>query len=127
LPQAALGWSMGGYGALLAAERSTTDFRAVAAASPALWSRASATAPGAFDSPADFHRNDVFADVAALRPLTVRIDCGTGDPFYTACRRLVATMDFAHIANFGPGFHEDSYWRSVAPAQLRTIASRMIA
>jgi enterochelin esterase-like enzyme len=47
--RALLGWSMGGYGALLAAETAPERFRAVAAASPALWSSPGETAPGAFD------------------------------------------------------------------------------
>ncbi|MEP7025935.1 MAG: alpha/beta hydrolase-fold protein, partial [Actinomycetota bacterium] len=49
LPQALLGWSMGGYGALLAAERAPGRFKAVTPASPALWLTPGATAPGAFD------------------------------------------------------------------------------
>src|SRR5258708_8783948 len=49
LRRALMGWSMGGYGALLVAERATAKFVAVAVASPALWTSPSATAPGAFD------------------------------------------------------------------------------
>jgi predicted alpha/beta superfamily hydrolase len=45
--RALLGWSMGGYGALLAAETAPEQFRAVAATSPALWTSSGATAPGA--------------------------------------------------------------------------------
>jgi enterochelin esterase-like enzyme len=121
--RALLGWSMGGYGALLGAERAPIRFRAVAATSPALWRSAAATAPGAFDSPADYHRNDVFASVARLARTTVRIDCGTGDPFYSADRYLASVLPQPHVASFGRGYHNASYWRSVAPAQIRTIAS----
>ena len=116
---------MGGYGALLAAERAASLFSAVTVASPALWLSPGATAPGAFDNAADYHANDVFASVASLRPLTVRVDCGTGDPFYASSRHFVAEMTFPHVASFGPGFHDDAYWRSVAPAQIRTIAARL--
>src|SRR4051812_28425892 len=42
--RALLGWSMGGYGALLAAETAPTRFRAVVAVSPALWTSAGQTA-----------------------------------------------------------------------------------
>lgn len=80
LPQALMGWSMGGYGALLAAERATRQFRAVTPASPALWLTPGATAPGAFDSPADFYANDVFARLGDLRAMTVAVFCGTGIP-----------------------------------------------
>jgi enterochelin esterase-like enzyme len=123
LPQAILGWSMGGYGALLAAERATHRFHAVAPASPALWLAPGDTAPGAFDSPTDFYANDVFTGIDKLRHLKVAIFCGTADPFYLATRHLVSLMDFPHEARFTPGGHDDTYWRSVAPAQLRAIAA----
>lgn len=121
LPQALMGWSMGGYGALLAAERTPGRFRAVSPASPALWLTPGDTAPGAFDGPADFYANDVFTRAGRLRAMTVALFCGTGDPFYQATRHLAGLMDFPHQASFGPGFHDDAYWRSVAPAQLRAI------
>ena len=127
LPQALMGWSMGGYGALLAAERATRQFRAVAPASPALWLTPGQTAPGAFDSPADFYANDVFAQLGDLRMMKVAVFCGTEDPFYAATRRLVDLMDYPHEARFGAGGHDDAYWRSVAPAQLRAIGAAATA
>lgn len=66
-PRALLGWSMGGYGALLAAETVPSRFRAVCATSPALFTSAASTAPGAFDGAADYHRNDVHALNCATR------------------------------------------------------------
>jgi S-formylglutathione hydrolase FrmB len=121
LPQALIGWSMGGYGALLAAERAGRHFQAVSVASPALWLTPGAAAPGAFDSPADFDANDVFAGVGSLRTMTVAVFCGTGDPFYPAARHLVSLMDFPHLARFGPGVHGPGYWRRVVPAHFRAI------
>ena len=118
--RALLGWSMGGYGALLAAERAPDRFVAVAAASPALWSSASDTAPGAFDDAADYHRNDVATGAERLRPLAVRIDCGTSDPFYQATQRFVALVP-GHQGTFGPGGHDAGYWRAIAPGQIATI------
>lgn len=130
LPQAIMGWSMGGYGALLAAERTAgratskaRRFHAVAPASPALWLAPGDTAPGAFDSPADFYANDVFTGVNDLRHLKVAVFCGNEDPFYLATRHLVSLMDFPHQAQYATGGHDDTYWRSVAPAQLRAIAA----
>jgi S-formylglutathione hydrolase FrmB len=123
--RALLGWSMGGYGALLAAERAPRRFKAVAAASPALWRSASATAPGAFDGPADYHSNDVYAGLARLAGTTVRVDCGTGDPFYSADRYLASLLPQPHVASFRHGYHNSPYWRSVAPAQIRTIATAL--
>jgi pimeloyl-ACP methyl ester carboxylesterase len=120
-PQALMGWSMGGYGALLAAERANRHFQAVSAASPALWLTPGATARGAFDLPANFYANDVFTGVDALRTMGVGVFCGTGDPFYPAARHLVGLMHFPHLARFGPSAHGPEYWRR-APAQLRAIA-----
>lgn len=123
LPQALMGWSMGGYGALLAAERARRQFVAVSPASPALWLTPGATAPGAFDSPADFYANDVFTGIGNLTKMTVAVWCGTSDPFYLATRHLVSLMRFPHQAHFGPGSHDPGYWRKVAVPQLRAIAS----
>ena len=121
-PQALMGWSMGGYGALLAAERSRPEWVGVAPASPALWLTPAQTAPGAFDSPADFYANDVYTGVAVLDGLGIAVACGTEDPFYHATRALVARMDFPHHAWFTYGFHDARFWRAAAPVQLRDIA-----
>jgi pimeloyl-ACP methyl ester carboxylesterase len=122
LPQVLMGWSMGGYGALLAAERARSQFVAVVPASPALWLTPGATAPGAFDSPADFYGNDVFTGLPALNGMAIAVACGTSDPFYSTTRDLVAHMNYPHTDFFGPGFHDPNYWASVAPDQLRAIA-----
>jgi enterochelin esterase-like enzyme len=118
-----MGWSMGGFGALLAAERAPSRFVAVAPSSPAVWLTPGATAPGAFDGPADFYANDVFTGITSLRRMTIAMACGTGDPFYPATRQLVGELDFPHKAFFGPGFHDVAYWRSVAPDQLRALGA----
>jgi pimeloyl-ACP methyl ester carboxylesterase len=122
------GFSMGGYGALLTAERGATAdvdnfFKGVAVASPALWTEPGDTAPGAFDSPADFYANDVFSAVDDLKSLPVRLDCGQDDPFYPAVLRLAALMTWPHQAVYRPGAgHTLGYWRFVAPAQMRYLA-----
>ena len=122
--RALLGWSMGGYGALLAAETAPSRFQAVAASSPALWTSPGATAPGAFDSPSDYHCYDVFSRTEALAGLAVRVDCGTGDPFFRADSAFAARVNTVQT-NFGPGFHDAAYWRSVAPSQVQMIAAAL--
>ncbi len=122
LPKAVMGWSMGGYGALLAAERRAGAFKGVAPAGPALWLRPADTAPGAFDSPQDFYANDVFRGVQALRTSAVAIACGTSDPFCDSARHLASLMTFPHTQIFSRGHHDVAFWRAVAPAQLRAIA-----
>jgi hypothetical protein len=120
--RAVLGWSMGGYGALLAAEGAPERFKVVAAASPALWTRAADTAAGAFDSADDFRAHDVFRGVDHLSPLVVRVDCGSDDPFYDASKEFVARLPGRSYGTFGQGFHDAAYWRAVAPEQVKTIA-----
>ena len=56
-----LGWSMGGYGALLLGARLGVDrTAAICAVSPALWTSAGAAAPGAFDGADDYAANSVW-------------------------------------------------------------------
>jgi enterochelin esterase-like enzyme len=112
-----LGWSMGGYGALLAASDHAEQVTAVAAGSPAMWPSFGQAAPGAFDDVADFDRNDLFHRIAALRSLPVRIDCGDDDPFLPIDRQLAEQLPDAERA-FGEGFHDDGFWRSRVPSQL---------
>jgi len=122
---AVLGWSMGGYGALLAAERRPDLFDAIVLGSPALWLDAGETASGAFDSREDFERNDVFAGLEELDPSRVRIDCGTHDPFIAGGRELARRLGPEATATFPDGYHDVPFWRSVAPAQVRFIADRL--
>jgi pimeloyl-ACP methyl ester carboxylesterase len=122
LPRAILGWSMGGYGALLVAEHAPAAFTAVAAASPALWLSSDEFSPGAFDGPEDFEAFDVFTGSAKLAGLAVRVDCGTSDGFVHAARRFAEQLPEPNLGSFSAGYHDAPYWRSIVPAQLGTIA-----
>ena len=119
--RAVMGWSMGGYGALLAAETAPERFRAVVAVSSALWTTAGDTAPGAFDDAADYHAHDVFADTAKLAGMTVRVDCGIDDPFYESNRAFVANLPRPPEGGFTEGGHTEEYWREMAPAEVATL------
>jgi S-formylglutathione hydrolase FrmB len=119
-----LGWSMGGYGALLLAGRHPDVVSAVAVGSPALWPRYEVSAPGAFDSKADFDAHDVFKLTGALQRLSVRINCGEDDPFVAMAKRLRAALP-AVQGSISPGFHDAGYWRSLAPDQVRFFDSAL--
>jgi len=121
---ALMGWSMGGYGSLLAAARHPTMFSAVVVGSPALWERADDTAPGAFDDADDFNRNNVFSMTAALARVPLRVDCGNSDPFAPGARALLAAVPSA-TGGLRPGYHDDAFWRSVMPDQLTFLASHL--
>jgi enterochelin esterase-like enzyme len=116
---------MGGYGALLLAGRHLVRARAVAVSSPALFTSAGATAPGAFDDPEDFDRNDVYAHPEWLRGIPLMVECGTSDPFYPATRDYSRRLEPRPAGGFPPGGHDASFWRKVAPAQLRFLGRHL--
>ncbi len=66
---------------------------------------------------------------AGLDGIPVRIDCGTGDPFYDATRTYVAGFPRGHrpTFTFRPGGHDARYWRRMAPAQLRFVGAHLTA
>lgn len=111
-----LGWSMGGYGALLGASDHLGHVAAVAVASPAIWPSFAKTAPGAFDGPADFAAHDILSRVSTLRRLPTRIECGSGDPFIRVAMKLA--RELGAESSFSPGFHDAGYWRSRVRGQL---------
>jgi len=121
-----IGWSMGGYGALLLATRlGRGRVAGVAAASAALWQSPGDSAPGAFDGPDDFARNDVFSPTALvkLRGIPVRLDCGREDPFIVANRALARDLPDA-AATFDNGGHTADYWTKHAGAQMTWLSKR---
>nr|WP_243407780.1 alpha/beta hydrolase-fold protein [Frankia canadensis] len=120
---ALMGWSMGGYGALLLARRHPDLVVAAAASSPAMWRGYGASAPGAFDSAADFAAHRVLGTPPAPG-VTYRIDCGSADPFAAVSRQAVTDLRPAEHS-LGPGGHTPEYWRSVAPAQLAFVAGAL--
>ena len=121
-----LGWSMGGYGAIRLAEQlGASRVAALAAASPALWLRPGDTPQGAFDDAEDFHLNDVFGRRDLLRGIPVRVDCGSSDPFLAATRSFVAGLTPAPSGSFGPGRHDNTYWRTLAAAQLTFLGAAL--
>jgi enterochelin esterase-like enzyme len=115
------GWSMGGYGALLLAERlGPSRITAVAVDSPAIWTRAADTAAGAFDSRQDFDEHDVLHELAPLRRIPVRVTCGTADPFLPGVRALLAALPHAEH-DIAAGGHDLAWWRHAAPGQLAFV------
>lgn len=121
-----LGWSMGGYGALLlASERGPERTAAVAAISPAVFPRPGDTPQGAFDDREDYLRHDVWSRRDLLSQIPLRIDCGAQDPFAAATRRFTAGIRPAPTGGIGPGRHSKAYWRSMAPAQLRFVGVQL--
>lgn len=122
-----LGWSMGGYGALLLGGRlGAGRTAAICAVSPALWLSPGATAPGAFDGADDWSANSVFG-MPALASIPIRVDCGDSDPFYDATKQFVAQLPNPPAGGFSPGGHNPGFWSSQLPAELTWMAPLLTA
>jgi S-formylglutathione hydrolase FrmB len=122
-----LGWSMGGYGALLLGGRlGPARTAAICAVSPALWMSSGAAAPGAFDGPDDFAANSVFG-MPALASIPIRVDCGDSDPFYDATKQFIAQLPNPPAGGFSPGGHNPGFWSSQLPAELTWMTPLLTA
>ncbi|WP_125079614.1 alpha/beta hydrolase-fold protein [Mycobacterium sp. P7213] len=122
-----IGWSMGGYGALLLGGRlGARRTAAICAVSPALWLTPGATAPGAFDGASDYSANSVFG-MPALGSIPIRVDCGNDDPFYSATQAFIAQLPNPPAGGFSPGGHDGTYWSSQIPAELTWTAPLLTA
>lgn len=122
-----LGWSMGGYGAmLLGARLGAGRTAAITAVSPALWTSAGATAPGAFDGADDYAANSVWG-LAGLNGIPLRIDCGDSDPFYSATKQFIAQLPTPPAGGFSPGGHDGAFWSSQIGAETAWIAPLLTA
>ncbi|KQH75665.1 MULTISPECIES: esterase [Mycobacterium] len=122
-----LGWSMGGYGALLLGGRlGAGRTAAICAVSPALWTSSGAAAPGAFDGPDDYAANSVWG-MPALGSIPIRIDCGDSDPFYSATKQFIAQLPNPPAGGFSPGGHDGGFWSSQLPAEMTWMAPILTA
>lgn len=125
-----IGWSMGGYGALrLGGLLGPERVAGVVAASPAMWTDAADASRAGFADAEEYDEFSVLGRQADLAGLPVRIDCGTGDPFYRAVEDYVAGFpDDADVAaTFEPGAHDADYWRRVLPDQLAFLGRSLTA
>ena len=118
-----MGWSMGGYGALLLGARlGAGRTAAICAVSPALWSSYWLADDGAFDGPQDWADNSVFGQ-PALSTIPLRIDCGTSDRFCAASRQFIEQLRRPVAGSFSAGGHDVSFWRRQLPDELKWMAS----
>lgn len=122
------GISMGGYGALLLAERYPDVFGAAAAVSPAIWTsyaQARAVNRGAYASAAAFRADDVVTHADRLAGVAVRVAAGVSDPFYPGVRALAARLPAQAVVYFGKGCHTGSFFASQLPPSIQFLADRL--
>jgi enterochelin esterase-like enzyme len=118
-----MGWSMGGYGALLLGSRLGPSRTAgICAISPALYTSFTGSAPGAFDSYDDWVQHSV-SGLPALDSIPLRVDCGISDRFYLAARAFVNQLKKPAAGSFSEGGHDVDYWRAQLPGELTWIAT----
>jgi len=127
LREAIGGYSMGGYGALLAAEREPGRYVAVACGAPALFvdytTEDHAIGDG-FDNAAQYANNDVFLHGDRL-PKAVLLRIGDADPFLAAVEAFVKRYPHVRL-EVGKGCHGGAFpVTTIAP--LLTFAGRALA
>ena len=126
----AMGISMGGYGALLLAEKYPEVIRAVAAISPAIWTtyeEAQAANPGAYSSAADFADDDAVTHTAALANTPVRLASGNDDPFHPGVLALVHVLPPSSTVVWSAGCHTGSFFTAQEPPSLQFLARNLTA
>ena len=123
-----MGISMGGFGALLLAERYPHLFAAVAAISPAIWTtyaQARSVNAGAFDTAAQFARYDVITHAASLAGTPVRIASGDADPFHPGVVALADRLGRRATVVFPGGCHTGAFFASQEPASLAFLSQHL--
>jgi pimeloyl-ACP methyl ester carboxylesterase len=123
-----IGQSMGGYGALLVAERSPQRYRSVAVAAPALFQsfheEEHAIGDG-FDNAREFATYDVIAHAARLARVPVMVRVGYNDPFLANVKAFARAAPFADVGYIENGCHDAGFWRATASELIAFTASHL--
>ena len=125
-----MGISMGGYGAILLAEKYPHLVNAVAAISPAIWTsyaQAKGVNPGAYASAADFASDDAVTHASALAGMPVRVASGNSDPFHPGVRALVEALPPGSVVVFSQGCHTGPFFVEQEPPSLAFMAQHLTA
>jgi pimeloyl-ACP methyl ester carboxylesterase len=123
-----MGISMGGYGAILLAEKYPSMFSAVAAISPAIWTtyaEAKSANAGAYASLEEFKSNDAITHVRALAGIPVRIASGSDDPFHPGVAAVAEVVPPSTTMIVSGGCHTDPFFASQEPPSLEFLGQHL--
>jgi pimeloyl-ACP methyl ester carboxylesterase len=125
---ATMGISMGGYGALLMAEKHPHLFSAVAAISPAIWTsyeQAEGANAVAYASAEDFRDDDAVTHASALAGIPIRVASGVDDPFTPGVRVFTARLPKGSIVDFAKGCHDHAFFVEQEPPSLAFLSKHL--
>jgi predicted peptidase len=123
-----IGISMGGYGAILVAEKYPELIGAVAAIGPAIWtsySQARAVNPGAYASATAFAAADAVTHAGALAGVPVRVASGLDDPFHPGVQALVKVLPKDAVVDISHGCHSDPFFAAQKPPSLEFLGRHL--
>jgi pimeloyl-ACP methyl ester carboxylesterase len=123
-----LGISMGGYGALLVAEKYPELIGATAAIGPAVWTeyaQAQAVNAGAYASAAAFAAADAVTHAGALADVAVRVASGVDDPFHPGVEALVKALPAQAVVDISAGCHTGQFFLAQEPPSLAFLGQHL--
>jgi hypothetical protein len=122
------GISMGGYGAILLAEKHPQLIGAVAAIAPAIWTsydQARAVNAGAYASSAAFAKADAVTHARALAGVAVRVASGLDDPFRPGVEALARALPAGAVVEISKGCHTGSFFAAQEPPSLAFLGRHL--
>ena len=123
-----MGISMGGYGALLLAEKHPHLIAAVAAISPAIWTtyaEARDANAGAYASASDFAADNAVSHASTLTGTPVRVASGDDDPFHPGVVALAQALPSGAVVQFSSGCHNGPFFMAQEPPSLAFLAEHL--
>lgn len=123
-----IGISMGGYGAILVAEKYPELISAVAAIGPAIWTtyaQARSVNSGAYASAAAFASADAVTHASALREVAVRVASGLDDPFHPGVEALVSALPPGAVVDIAPGCHSTPFFAAQEPPSMAFLGRHL--